>query len=403
MAIVDRYVLTQISKPILTAMGIGMLVLLAERMVNLLDVTLGKRNSFGVVFELLAYLLPHYLGLAIPVALFLGLLFGFNKMSRDGEIDALMSSGVGLSRLLRPVMFLAVGLTLVSLAIFGWLQPHARFGYRAAIFAVKTVEVFYLAEEGVFMQAGSRTFILDRLSRANSTFERMFLFDERAANGSETLTARGGKLISEVGSKRPILHLEHGHRLALPAWPDFSSRAPPAAALAGEFDRANMPLGQLNKKLERSRGNDERELTLPELFAQRHTPPRAATVNSMTAELHRRLVNIVSLIILPVLALPFGIGKRRNLRSYRFAVALAILVAYHEVVEQGAVMTQAHGYSPLLTLWLPFGVLLVFSAWRFWVTAYFVRSDRFDSVFDGMSDIAGAIRRRFLPVAAAGT
>ena len=93
MAILDRYVLRQIGKPILTAMGIGMLVLLAERMVRLLDVTLGKRNSFGVVFELLAYLLPHYLGLAIPVALFLGLLFGFNKMSRDSEIDAFMASG----------------------------------------------------------------------------------------------------------------------------------------------------------------------------------------------------------------------------------------------------------------------------------------------------------------------
>ncbi len=135
---------------------------------------------------------------------------------------------------------------------------------------VKTVEVFYLAEEGVFMQSGSRTFILDHLSRADSTFDRMFLFDERAANGSETLTAQSGRLISEVGSKRPVLHLEHGHRLALPVWPDFSSRAPPVAALAGEFDSADMPLGQLNRKLDRQRGNDERELTLPELFSQRH-------------------------------------------------------------------------------------------------------------------------------------
>ena len=45
-------------------------MLLAERLVRLLDTTLGKKNSFGVVFELLAYLVPHYLGTAIPAAFF---------------------------------------------------------------------------------------------------------------------------------------------------------------------------------------------------------------------------------------------------------------------------------------------------------------------------------------------
>jgi lipopolysaccharide export system permease protein len=184
MAVVDRYILKQIAKPILTAIAIGLLVLLAERMVRLLDVTLGKRNSFGVVFELLTYLLPHYLGLAIPVALFLGLLFGFNRLSRDSEIDAFLASGVGLHRLIRPVIMLALVLTCISLVIFGWLQPYARSAYRNVLFTVKNVEVFYLAEEGVFMQAGTRTFILDSLSRADGSFQKIFLFDNRGAKGS---------------------------------------------------------------------------------------------------------------------------------------------------------------------------------------------------------------------------
>ena len=97
--IADRYVLRQVAKPLVTAMTIGLLVLLAERMVRLLDTTLGKKNSFGVVFEMLAYLAPHYLGLALPAALFLGLLFGFNRMSRDSEVDAFLASGVGVHRL----------------------------------------------------------------------------------------------------------------------------------------------------------------------------------------------------------------------------------------------------------------------------------------------------------------
>jgi lipopolysaccharide export system permease protein len=40
--IVDRYVLRQLAKPLVTSITIGLLVLLAERMVRLLDTTLGK-------------------------------------------------------------------------------------------------------------------------------------------------------------------------------------------------------------------------------------------------------------------------------------------------------------------------------------------------------------------------
>jgi hypothetical protein len=190
--VVDRYVLKQVATPLLTAMAIGLLVLLAERMVRLLEVTLGKKNSFAVVFELLGYLVPHYLGLALPAAMFLGLLFGFNKMSKDSEIDAFLASGIGLHRLVRPVLGLAVVLALVVVGIFGWLQPHGRYAYRSVMFNVKNVEVFYLAEEGAFMQAGQRTFILDKLSRGSNAFERLFLFEDRGSAGAETITAARG-------------------------------------------------------------------------------------------------------------------------------------------------------------------------------------------------------------------
>ena len=46
-AIADRYILRQVATPLAGAMAIGLLMLLAERMVRLLDTTLGKKNSFA--------------------------------------------------------------------------------------------------------------------------------------------------------------------------------------------------------------------------------------------------------------------------------------------------------------------------------------------------------------------
>ena len=225
--IVDTYVLRSVIKPLAGAMAIGLLVLLAERMVRLLDTILGKKNSFAVVFELLAYLVPHYLGLAVPVALFLGLLFGFNKLSKDSELYAFMASGIGVSRLIRPVVLLSVALTLISVVIIGWAQPHTRYAYRSVLFNVRNIDVFYLAEEGVFMQAGTRTFIIDKLQRSTNQFERIFLFDYRGPAGSETVTATHGKLIEVPGERRPVLQLEDGHRLQLDRWP-FGGTTPGA-------------------------------------------------------------------------------------------------------------------------------------------------------------------------------
>ena len=345
-------------------------MLLAERLVRLLDVTLGKKNSFGVVFEMLAYLVPHYLGTAVPAALFLGLLFGFSKLSKNHEIDAMMASGVGLHQLLRPAVFLALLFSLASLAIFGWLQPYTRYAYRSVLFDVKNVDAFYLAEEGVFMQAGSRTFILDKLDRKTNTFEHIFIFDYNGPDGSQTFTAARGILVPIEGQLRPILRLENGHRLAIDRWPTLDAGTVPPPATTADFAVTDTPLGKVAKDIFRSRGDDERELTLPELYTRTDTPPKGSTPLAMRAELHRRLINIIAMLILPILAIPFAVGRSRSPSAYRIAIAMTLLVAFHEIVEQGAVVTKTSGLSPWLSMWLPMALLTAFAAWQFYKASF---------------------------------
>ncbi len=399
LTIIDRYVLRQVAKPLATALAIGLLMLLAERMVHLLDNTLGKRDSFGVVFELLAYLVPHYLGTAIPAALFLGLLFGFSRLSKDSEIDAIMATGTGISRLTRPVILLSMVFCAISVFIVGWLQPQTRYAYRSVLFDVGNVEIFYLAEEGVFMQAGTRTFILDKLDRSTNAFEHVFLFDEKADKTLETLTASSGVLIPVEGEQRPVLRLNNGHRLKLESWPRFDAGSSIPRATITEFETTDTPLGKVSDKLFRPRGQDERELTLPELFAQQDHPPAGASANSMRAELNLRFVHVLTLLMLPLLAVPFAVGPQRSQRGYRFGIALVLVIAFHEIIEQGAVATNSSGISPWVTMWLPFSLITVFAIWRYYNTCYTLKPDRIGNMIDGigmgLADLWRPLARRF--------
>jgi lipopolysaccharide export system permease protein len=396
LTIIDRYVLRQISTPLLASLAIGLLVLLAERLVRLLDVTLGKKNSFGVVFELLAYLVPHYLGTAIPAALFLGLLFGFNKLSKNHELDGMSAAGIGLHQLLRPALLMALLFSVASLAIFGWVQPLTRYAYRSVLFDVKNVDAFYLAEEGVFMQSGSRTFILDKLDRGSNSFQHIFVFDYNGPGGAETMTASSGKLITVPGQPRPVLRLDSGHRLLVERWPTLSSSGAAIPSSVANFAQTDTPLGKVSKDLFRPRGDDEREMTLPEIYAQMSNPPASTTPEAMRAEFHRRIINVLAMLVLPILAIPFAVGRARSPRAYRMAFALILLVAFHEIIEQGAVMAKLGTLSPWVTLWLPMGLLASFALWRFYTTSFRIAGEGLDSIFVPITEVLGRLTSKLM-------
>ena len=396
--IVDRHVLRQVSLPLGAALVIGLLMLLADRMVRLLDTTLGKKNSFSVVFEMLAYLVPHYLGTALPAALFLGLLMGFGKMSANSETDAFMASGIGLHRLARPVIILGAVMSVLSLVVLGWLQPYARYAYRSVVFDISNVDVFYLAEEGVFMQAGDRTFIIDKLDRRKNAFEHAFIFEDKGLQGSDTVTSTRGVLIETPNGQRPVLHLEDGHRLTLKTPPAIDAAAP-AHSETTEFALADTPLGRISKDIFRPRGEDERELTLTELYAAFGKPPAKSSANEVAAEFSQRIVNVVSILFLPFLAIPFAVGSRRSKRGFRTGAALVLIVVYNEILQQGA-NAAGHGViSPLVVLWLPCLLLGLFTAWRYIQTCFTLSSDPVSAVLDRCGEwfavLRLAVMRRF--------
>lgn len=394
---IERYVLRQIARPMFTALLVGLLVLVAERLVRLLDITMGKKNSFSVVAELLSYWLPHYAGLAAPMGLYIGLIYGLSKMSADSELDAIHAAGVGLHQLTRPVMVIAAFLAMFALAMFGWAQPYAQYAYRSLLYTVNNIDVFYLAEEGVFMQADTRTFMLDKLKRGDNAFERIFLFDYRGKGGIETLTAERGALVQVPGDRRPVLRLESGVRLELPKMPDLKSSEPLPAPSFSRFDNATSPLGRIAPDRFRDRG-DERELTIPELFdkmQEQNLSPKS--MNEMRSEFNKRIVLSGMVMILPFLAVPFAVGRRRSQRAWQFAVAGLILVVFYELIEQGAVITKVRGVSPLITMWLPLFVMAVFSFWRYWNTCFTLRRDVIDGVIDWLQARVGPAIRKLNP------
>jgi lipopolysaccharide export system permease protein len=131
LTIIDRYLIRQILLTCLVMTGIGLAILVLERLLRLFALVADPNQAFRSVGQMLVLLLPHYLSIALPAAFFFGVLLTFMRLRQDNELAVLSSAGRSLLRLVAPALGLAVVMTAAAVLILGFLSPHARYAYRA--------------------------------------------------------------------------------------------------------------------------------------------------------------------------------------------------------------------------------------------------------------------------------
>lgn len=356
--LIDRYLLRQMLGPLVLSLALVLSALVIERALRLIDMLADQGSALRPVLTMAANLLPHYLGLALPAAFFLSILLVIARLAEDTELDALSSSGLSLRRIALPFVITGVILALLSIALFGYMQPHARYGFRATLHAVTEgawsgsvpAGQFFNVMEGV-------TFHAAESSRSGHALSRIFIEERLPDGGTRTTTARSGILEERPeGSGRFTLVLRDGAQI----------KATPEGVSLLEFDTTRLDRDlSLETEAFRRRGRDERELTLSELWTGdppgNENPEIAAGL--MRGELHGRLVRAASIVVLPLLALPFGMTAKRRRKGAGMAMAAIILVLYHHGLQVGQNLVEAGGLPPGLAIWLPFAVFTGLSGW----------------------------------------
>lgn len=359
----DRYILNKTLLPLSVAIGVALIALLMERMVRLLDIVVNKGGPFYLLLQMLANLIPHYLGIALPAAFFIGVLHAVMKMSSDSELDAMQAFGGGLQRLLIPIMGLAVALMVFSAVIVGFLQPYTRYAYRALVYTVTHTAWDTALERGTFFTGfGNKTIVVDGISQGGRQLSGLFIHEETPPDGSRTTTAQSGQIYRDRDDFRLILNLERGVRV------EAGAESGRAAVLT--FDSFALPLDAAIDGAEfRERGERERELTLFELWPLQKAPPDGMTHASISTEIHDRLVRIATVLVLPLFAIPLGLASRRTRRGFGMAVGIVVVVLYHHLLRFGASLASVGQISPWIGLWAPFLLFTAASTWGFYAAS----------------------------------
>ncbi len=359
MRLLDRYIIGKTLWPLFASLGVALLALMLERTVRLLDIVVNEGGPFYLLLRMLAYLVPQYLGLALPAAFFIGILLATARLSSDNEFDAIHAVGVGYGRLLMPLMVVAMLLVIGSTVIVGFMQPLTRYAYRALVHIVTNTAWDIALERGAFFSGfGNMTIMVDDIGDGGRSLAGIFIHEQKPDGGSITTTARKGNVYRSADNERLILSLESGLRIEN----DVASRNSTVVT----FDNLNLPLDfSLVPTPFRQRGRGYNEFTLVELWNSLSDPPPGLSTDGLKRELHERVVRILSLLFLPCLAIPLGTASRRASRTIAFGLAIVIIVLYHHVLQLGNNLGQATNLSPWLTMWVPFLCFSWFSVWAF--------------------------------------
>ncbi|MBX6321651.1 MAG: LptF/LptG family permease [Rhodospirillaceae bacterium] len=398
MRTIDRYLLGKTLWPFAAILGVALLALLMERSVHLMDLLVNKGGPFYIVLRMLANLVPYYLGIALPAAFFIGVLLAVMRLSGESEMDVIQASGVGLYRLLMPVLGLALLLIVVSYLLFAYLQPYTRYGYKALVYLVTETAWNAAVGQGAFFSGfGNTTLMAQDIHDGGRRLSGIFVHST-SSDGQvvTTTTARQGRVFRSRDDLRLILSLESGVRVQTGPRPEDRTVL--------KFDRLDLPL-ELAFGVEpfRDRGGSERELTLPELWEVRHNLPPGLSWNDVSAELHGRLVRIVSPVFLPFLAMAVGTASRQASRGAAFTVGIVLVILYHHLLQFGEKLADDGRLSPFVGLWAVFALFCGGSLWLFHAAAmrpghspFGMVLERVDQMFHALRAV-GQVRRRALP------
>lgn len=377
-----------IAVPLFSTLVISAMLLVLDRMLRLFDFVATEGGPVSVVWQMLANLLPEYLGLGIPIGLLLGVLLAFRRLATTSELDVLRAVGISYTRLLRVPYMFAIGLALINLAIVGFIQPYARYAYEGLRYELRTGALGASIKVGEFTNfPGGATVRIEKSEEQGRKLSGIFVHATRPNGGWFAVTAANGQFLATDNPDEIIFRLSKG--TLVNDEPGF------AAPRVLTFTTHDLPIPLPRSENFRSRGGRNLELTLPELARiGRDRTASEELRDTSRAAFHFRVVEVATMFLLPLLALALGIPPKRSTSALGVFLAIVMVVAYHKVNEYGMGVGGLGRIDPLLALWIPFVMFTALVGWMYYQVAYVPGGQPIGALERGIAIVTRAVTSR---------
>ncbi|TWF56803.1 LptF/LptG family permease [Neorhizobium alkalisoli] len=208
MKLLETYILRRIIQMFLVALVPVLTIIWTIQVLGRINLVTDTGQSMGSFMLLASYILPTIIPVVLPFALVIGITQTLTAMNNDSELPVIDAAGASRSIIYKPVILLALGLSLASFAITNFVEPVSRLGARqmvAAAYAdllssVIEEKTFRTIEDGLYVQISERhsgrvlkgLFVVDY---RDPQFDLIYYAREGSVDpGGTSLTMRDGEV-----------------------------------------------------------------------------------------------------------------------------------------------------------------------------------------------------------------
>ncbi len=353
--IVDRYIFREMLPPFFLSMAVLLFVLLLQQLFQLADLIISKGATLVSTAKVLAYVMPGFIVITVPMSLIVASLTTFARLSADSEITAMKASRISLYNMIRPVFMFALLTFAVTAFTSLVLVPGANTALKAHLFSMVKSRALVGIEPGVFSNSfEGMVMYVDKMDPLYN-LEGVFISDERTSREPYAIVAKRGQLIADQQAMKVTLAMQEGTIYTQP-------RAEQSFSLM-RFDTARLNLDISNTLIQqKSPGKSVKDFDSLELVGEiKRLRTAGKPAFTYETELHKRLSIPFACIILGLIGAPLGIRRSRSGKSAGVAIALLVFLVYYIILSGATNLAETGTFSAYQAYWVP-NVLMTVAA-----------------------------------------
>ena len=343
--IIDRYVTREILGPLGMSLVIVTFALVVARLLKLVDLVVNQGVGIGEILSLVGFLLPQLLELTFPMAIMLGVLLGFGRLSGDHELTAARACGISLVRLSVPVFALALVLCPVVAMITFKLRPWANASMQAELRRLAQTRAGAALKEKVFNRTIPGMIVyVDTIIPPGNKLRGVMISDHRDPQHLSTIIAQQGLLVPDEKKQTLTLRLLDGSLFGVE--PDRN------AARVNSFDIYDVaiePMQMLGAHKE-----DVETMTYAQLLSALDSARHEGRTDLIAEiELARKYAVVVGTMIFAILGVPLGLKPARGGQSERFGISLSLFFVYYMLLRGFQALAENGQLNAFIAMNLP--------------------------------------------------
>ncbi|WP_153633072.1 LptF/LptG family permease [Prolixibacter sp. SD074] len=207
-----KYMINRFIGPFFMTFFITVFVLLMQFLWTYLDEFVGKGLDGEVIAELMLYAISSLIPLALPLSMLLASIMTFGNLGENNELLAMKAAGISLTRIMRPLIFLSVFVSLFAFYFANDIMPVTNRKFAALLLSIRYQKPELIVKDGVFSnEIDGYSIKVGRKSKKTDKLYNIMIYDHTKNEGNTSVTvADSGVMKMSEDKKFMVLTLFSG-------------------------------------------------------------------------------------------------------------------------------------------------------------------------------------------------